>query len=143
MRPWQIIVAFLFISVVGGGCYIYRATEPNRRSRAVWALIVSLQDRRPPEITRGQWGSAVAWTRNLHANSLLMFEADAPTIAAFERRLRKRLEERVDMRTIDWIWAEYANLCPHGASYQRFKEQMLDEIERVGSDSDSWGMNVR
>ena len=145
IRPWQIVVAFLvfIFIVVAGGWYFYKATEPHRRSEAVWALIVSLKDRRPPKITRGQWGSAVAWTRNLHANSLLMFEADGPTIAAFEQRLRKRLEGRIDMRTIDWIWDEYASLCPHGDRYQRFKVQMLDEIERAGPDDDRWGINVR
>lgn len=46
------------------------------------------------------------------------------------------------METIDWIWSEYAKLCPHGASYQRFKEVMEDEIARVGPNDNPWGMNV-
>jgi hypothetical protein len=93
-------------------------------------------------MTRGQWGSAVAWTLNLHGNSLLRFEADRSAITAFEKRLKGKLAGRVDMQTIDWIWNEYANLCPHGASYQRFKPQMLEEINEVGPNDDVWGMNV-
>jgi len=133
------VLAMLFSAY---GWFHRKIVAPRRHSDAVQQLIESLVNRRPPEITRGQWGSAVAWTLNLHGNSLLMFEADGPTIEAFEQRLEDQLTGNVDMDTIHWVWNEYANICPHGASYQRFKVQMQAEIDNVGPNTDSWGMNV-
>lgn len=71
-----------------------------------------------------------------------MFETDTSTIAAFEERLRKQLEGKVSMQTIQWIWNEYSKACPAGASYQRLKKRMLQEINGVGPDDDIWGMHV-
>jgi hypothetical protein len=95
--------------------------------------------RRPAELTPKQWESAVAWTGNLHANSLLSFEADGRTLRAFDGRLRAKLKGNVDLATIHWIWKEYASLCPHGESYQRFHAQMMEEIEAGGG---NWGMKI-
>ncbi len=133
--------ALLSALLAGYGLYYRRMVMPRRHSHAIERLIESLVDRRPAGTTRGQWGSAVAWTLNLHGNSL-SYEVDGPTIAAFEERLREKLAGDVDMQTIDWIWNEYANICPAGARYQRFKAQMLDEIDKVGPNDDVWGMNV-
>ncbi|MBC7818316.1 MAG: hypothetical protein IAG10_15630 [Planctomycetaceae bacterium] len=135
-------IVILGLLVAACGWFDRKFLAPRRHDKAVEQLIGSLAQRRPPDVTRGQWASAVAWTWNLHGNSLLFIEADAPTIAAFEQRLRDRLAGKVDMETIDWIWNEYARLCPHGASFQRFKQRMQEEIETVGPDDDPWGMKV-
>ena len=74
--------------------------------------------------------------------SLLSFEASGPTIEAFEQRLKQKLDGDVDLETIYWIWDEYAGICPHGASYQRFRVQMQDDIDNVGPNDDPWGMRV-
>jgi hypothetical protein len=138
-----LVIVFVVCGLLAGYMWFhYRIVVPRRHADSVERLLQSLVDRRPADVTRGQWGSAVAWTLNLHANSLLPFEADGATIAAFERRLQAKLQGDVDMQTIDWIWAEYARLCPHGASYQRFKAMMQDEIDTVAPDADAWGMNV-
>lgn len=132
-------LSFLFAGVA----WIYHTiVAPHRRADAVEELLRSLVSRRPSDMSRGQWGSAVAWTLNLHSNSLLMFEADGPTIGAFEDQLQAKLAGDVDMQTIHWIWDEYANLCPHGASYQRFKPQMMEEIASIGPGADPWGMHI-
>lgn len=124
------------------GWYYRTILVPRHHHDEIQRLIYSLAQRRPATMTRGQWGSAVAWTRNLHGNSMLVFEADGSTLTAFEQRLRTRLEGNVDMGTIHWIWGEYADICPHGASYQKFKPMMLEEIGSVGPNDDVWGMKV-
>lgn len=135
-------LALLALCFSGYGWFHRKIVAPRRHADAVERKLESLIHRRPRDMTRGQWGSAVAWTLNLHGNSLLMFEAEGPSIKAFEQRLEQRLAGEVDMETIHWIWNEYADLCPHGASYQRFKVQMQEEIDSVGPEDDVWGMNV-
>jgi hypothetical protein len=141
-RSLFVALALLAILFSAYGWFNRNIVEPRRHSDAVKRLIESLVDRRPPGVTRGQWGSAVAWTLNLHGNSLLMFEADGASIKAFEQRFEQKLAGEVNMETIHWIWSEYERICPHGATYQRFKAQMQEEIDTVGTNVDSWGMNV-
>jgi len=136
------VVAVLCVFFAGYGWFHRSFITPRRHSDSIHRMIESLVNRRPDDMTQAQWGSAVAWTLNLHSNSLLSLDADASTIAAFETRLEGRLAGDVDMQTIHWIWDEYADLCPHGAGYQRFKAQMLEEIDAVGPKDDPWGMNV-
>jgi hypothetical protein len=66
-------------------------------------------------------------------------QADGPTIRRFEGQLAKKLAGDVNMETIHWIWNEYAEICPGGANYQRFKTVMMEEIEQGGA---NWGMNI-
>ena len=141
-RSLLAIVAILAGLFAGYGWLHRTVIAPSRHADEIERLLRSLVACRPADMTRGQWGCAVAWTLNLHSNSMLMFEADVSAIAAFEQRLKDRLAGDVDMQTIDWIWTQYAQLCPHGASYQRLKPQMLEEIQTVGPRDDPWGMNV-
>jgi hypothetical protein len=142
IRRLLAVVAVLCVLFAIYGWYDRTFIAPGRHSEAVRRSIESLVNRRPADMTRGQWGCAVAWTLNLHGNSLLSFEAHGPTIAAFEKRLKEKLAGDVNMQTIHWIWSEYAKICPHGASYQRFRAAMLEEIDSVGPNDDPWGMNV-
>jgi hypothetical protein len=142
MRRLLVAIAVLSVFFACYGWFHRRFVQPARHSDAIEQMIQSLALRRPPHVTRGQWASAVAWTNNLHGNSLLPFETDAPTLAAFAERFKKKLDGEVDMTTIDWIWEEYADLTPHGAQYQRFKKIMDEEIAAVGPNDDPWGMRV-
>jgi hypothetical protein len=101
---------------------------PQRAARDVERQLQSLAKRRPATMTKQEWDSAVSWTRALHGNSLIGFQAPAPEIRDLERRIAERLSGEVDLSTILWIWDEYAKICPHGAKYQRFREHMLEEI---------------
>ena len=40
--------------------------------------------------------------------------------------------EPIDMKTIHWIWDSYADLGHGGKRYQRFRQQMINEIEKGG-----------
>ena len=134
-------VAFSVVAVLlaGYGWYYRQVLEPRLLADKIEAHIDSLALRRPPELTPKQWESAVAWTSNLHGNSLLRFQADVPALRRFEQRLQEKLQGKVTLETIDWIWAEYARACPGGANYQRFKPMMLEELAAGGGE---WGINV-
>ena len=113
---------------------------PIRAGRHLEQHILSLRDRRPASLTPRQWESAVAWTCNLHGNSLIMFQATAPEIRDLSQRLDQRLSAEADLGTIFWIWDEYLRICPGGAKYQRFRAQMVEEIEAGGAD---WNLPIR
>ena len=138
-RSLFVLLAVLSVVFAGYGWLNREYLEPHRRAGAVEQQIRLLAARRPKDMTPRQWESAVAWTLNLHGNSLMFAQADGPTIRRFERQLAKKLAGDVNMETIHWIWDEYADICPGGASYQRFKPQMLEEIAQGGA---NWGMNI-
>lgn len=142
LRGIFMVMLALAIPLAAYGWFYRQIQAPSIYSNRIEQKIRSLVQRRPADMTRGQWGSAVAWTLNLHGNSLVRFEADYSSIKAFDRRLEEKLRGDVDMSTIHWIWDEYAKLTPHGASYQRFKEMMQEEIDGVGPNTDVWNMKV-
>ena len=135
-----IVLTVLAVFFAGYGWLYRRIIEPRHQADAIEQHLTSLAGRRPKGLTPRQWESAVAWTRNLHGNSLLQFQADGPTIRQFEMRLARKLDGQVDLKTIHWIWDEYAAICPGGASYQRFRPQMVEEIESGGG---NWGLKIR
>ncbi len=139
LRRLLIVITAIAVLLAGFAWFDEHYREPFRRNRLLREQLKGLALRRPPELTPKQWESAVAWTINLHGNSLLPFEADARTIRSFQQRLETKLQGKVDLDTIHWIWNEYAGLCPHGKSYQRFHAQMMEEIEAGGS---NWGITV-
>ena len=132
-------ITVLAVLFAGYGWLNRRFFEPRRQSDAIERRLESLGRRRPNDMSPRQWESAVAWTLNLHGNSLIMFQADGEQIRRLDQRLAKKLAGEVNMDTIHWIWDEYAEICSGGASYQRFRAQMEDEIAQGGG---NWGLNV-
>ncbi|MEZ6043582.1 MAG: hypothetical protein R3C20_24050 [Planctomycetaceae bacterium] len=75
-----------------------------------------------------QWKVAVDWTNNLNSNSLVWGFKDGAAIRRHRKQIEERIQRKVDMDTITWIWDQYAELCPAGARYQQWRQVMLDEI---------------
>lgn len=134
IRSMFVAITLLAVFFASYGWFDRRILEPRRQSEAVQRHIESLAGRCPRDMSPRQWANAVGWTLNLHGNSLIMFQADGTKIRKFDERLAKKLAGEVNMDTIHWIWDEYAEICPGGANYQRFRSQMDDEIEHGGGD---------
>lgn len=137
------VIVFTMVVIVCCATYYkfqnWRA--PYREDRALGAVIWRLADHRPADMTPKQWESAVAWTVNLHCNSLT-FLAPADSIRQLRLEIESKLDNTdrsIDIETIHWIWDSYANLCPAGDRYQRFRKQMTDEIESGGG---NWGIEI-
>ncbi len=129
-------IAITTIAILcGAGYYKYQQwREPYREDLALHAVIRRLADHRPADMTPKQWESAVGWTNNLHCNSLT-FLAPAESIRKLRLYIENKLAENensIDIETIHLIWDLYANLCPAGKRYQRFRKLMTDEIESGG-----------
>ena len=134
-----VAITVLAVLFAGYGWLDRRILEPRRRSESVHRRLESLARRRPNDLSPRQWESAVAWTLNLHGNSLVRFQADGTKLRNFDERLAKKLAGEVNLDTIHWIWDEYAEICSGGANYQRFRSRMDEEIGSGGAD---WGLNV-
>ncbi len=133
-RSLFVMLTVLAVIFAGYGYFDRRVLEPSRQAQAVQTHIMSLITRRPEDMTPLQWESAVGWTINLHANSLIFWQADGMRIHEFEQQFAQKLAGDVNMDTIHWIWDEYAAICPGGASYQRYRSQMLGDIQHRGND---------
>ena len=136
---WLFVVFGLLTVLAAYGWFHRTIVEPRRHSAAVERHLDSLSTRSPTDMTPQQWEVAVVWIHNLHHNSLIMFEAGGPEISRFEQRLADKLAGDVNMGTIHWIWDEYAAICPGGHRYQKFKPQMIEEIEHYGPIEDGRG----
>ena len=89
----QVLLLFVALSVLlaASGWYYRTYVEPMHQARAVERRLHALATRRPADMSPRQGESAVAWTSNLHGNSLLPFQADGATIRRFEERLAEKL----------------------------------------------------
>ena len=97
-------------------------------ARKIEAMIDGLQRRQPKGLNAAQWRCMVDWTRNLHGNSLIAHQTSSSQIIGFETKLKDKLSGNVDAETIEWIWDEYAKVCPGGHRYQRFRVMVNEEL---------------
>lgn len=87
---------------------------------AVNYRILQLAEKRPDGVSREQWASCILMTWNLNWNCGALptwFQPSArdPFLAEFDRRL----QGKVDIGTIDWIWDQYCLYSTRGFSYSR------------------------
>ena len=124
------LLAVVLFFVLGWLCIIaveHSIVGRTYYARKLEAHIDGLIAKRPSNLSSAQWQCMVNWTRNLHGNSLIAFQVSTRDIAAFEVRVGKKLSGNVDAATIEWIWDEYAEICPGGERYQRFRT-MVNEV---------------
>lgn len=94
--------------------------EHSRWEQRVSTGIRLLREKRPPDVTPPEWEHVVGWTQTLHANWGGVHQTIAVNrhekwqfLEAFERRL----ESRVDLTIIDWIWDEYLRITKMTKQY--------------------------
>ena len=79
-----------------------------------------------------QWEVAIEWTRCLVGNSMSLSEDDLSGFRHFQAEFEEKTRGDVDLRTLLWVWDQFDSLTPAGRKYQRFRQQMLAEIENAG-----------
>lgn len=115
----------MWVSVFAILLWIYLvAVRPNQIHRnwfdAVNYRILQLAEKRPDGVSREHWAACILMTWNLNANCGAFpdwFQPSArdPFLAEFERRL----QGKVDLGTIDWVWDQYCLYSTGGNSYSR------------------------
>ena len=138
-RDWRLWALTATLSLLGGTyAWHLNRLEASRESQKLRSLVEKLAYRRPPGFTPQQWESAVAFTMNLHAKSLTHL-TDASSLHEVREELERKMDLKVDLETIEWIWDSYAKLSHAGDNYQHFRRRMHEEIESGGG---NWGIKV-
>lgn len=109
-----ILIGLLAFGVKGFVNVIRYASQ----QRATSDLIDSLSSRRPNNVSPAKWETATTWTGIAVAN--VCYSPDHVSFAElgrFKSDLESKLEQDVDLETLDWIWHRLANTGPHGAQY--------------------------
>jgi hypothetical protein len=79
----------------------------------------------------------IGWTWNLHGNWGYPAFFDRHELQRFANELDQRVDGRVELATIDWIWDQYANHTRGGQRYADGCRQAIeDTLKEV--DSNSW-----
>ncbi len=78
----------------------------------------TLEKKRPPELTQGQWEHVVSWTFNLHSNcGTIPGTVDQAWRDGFADELERRFAGPITLAEIEWIWDEYAAHTKNGQNY--------------------------
>jgi hypothetical protein len=110
------IVSACFLLVLSY-LFVYEHYEHHEWYRNVEERIVRLADKRPPDMSSSRWAYSIHWTWNLHANYGGYESFDRSERARFLREFDRRLDGKVDLGTIDWIWDEYVKHSSGGRYY--------------------------
>jgi hypothetical protein len=96
-------------------------------------LFRQLSNRRPSNIDVQTREIATNWATTAYRN-ICFGEAQTPLqeLKRFCKDLEARLQGRVDLTTIDWIWERLGQTGPYGNEYRlRFEPQYHAELEAV------------
>ena len=117
----------------------FRFRETNSR---IQASVRELAKHRPEGVSKRQWSSVVGWTSTAVYSVFFMPSSinDDQRYFDFADELDRRLQGKVEMSTIDWIWDNFEEIGKHGRSYSeqyrpttperlRAAEQMPAEID--------------
>jgi hypothetical protein len=112
-------LAILAISGVAGRiCFVLFEVQRHRVwYRSVEERIIRLADKKPADVSPSQWAYYLYWTWNLHSNWGGFENFQRAEQAKFLEDFDRKLNEKVDLKTIDWIWDQYVEHCRGGRSY--------------------------
>ena len=145
-RGRWIVVAAVLALIGGATAFWFLALGPIHEHLQwygrVRADLVALADKRPTDVSPGQWEFMVGWTINLHANSAAAKEwVDRGETWPFIEELERRLKGPVTVATIDWILDEYARITKGGRLYgERHRPTQSPDLRHV--QPGVWGIRV-
>lgn len=99
----------------------YRYVDHVRRT------ILSLHGRCPPDVPAGQWKEAIDWTANVIVQDFFVPRPEESMgLRELSQGLDARVQGKVDLATLQWVWDECARVCGGPDSYGiRFRNVRL------------------
>ncbi len=81
-------------------------------------LLDTIERSRPPDVDQKTWDAATGWAFTAYCN-VCFSETHVPLTECRELHgdLKERMEQGIDLRTIDWFWARMKRASPHGQRY--------------------------
>jgi len=121
-----LIISFPF------GVRVWRLYSFAGQREAGIEVIENLRLRCPENVEEVVWDQAISWTRTAYYN--VFSSIDNPTskdLIPFISEVKVRLNEKIDMESIDWIWSRLALTGPYGREYvdriwQEYKATVRD-----------------
>ncbi|HVV99144.1 MAG TPA: hypothetical protein VHB77_02320 [Planctomycetaceae bacterium] len=114
----------------------------GHRSQRINDKIAALEDRKPHDVSEKMWEECVAWASIAHCNICFSEgHASYEAMCRFEQQLDAKLEEDVNLATIEWIGDRLAETGPHGRTYMTKLpiqwKQTLQELLKKTSEPDA------
>src|SRR5581483_12123880 len=81
--------------------------------------ILRLAAHRPEGVSPSEWAYYVHWTWNLHSNWGGYLSFDSKERDGFLAEFDRRLNEGIDVGSINWIWDQYVEHSTGGRHYSR------------------------
>jgi hypothetical protein len=122
-RPWWKIggIVFATICVTVCGLFFRYSVLPHWEHQQWYQMmeerILKLAEKVPDDVSPSQWAFCLCSTWNLHANCGGYEYFDLAYRERFLAQLDCKLNGRVDLSTIDWIWDQYVNHSRGGSRY--------------------------
>ncbi len=91
----------------------------SRWYREIDYRILRLAEKRPENVSPDRWAFCIHWTWQLHGNYGAYETFDRAERSRFLEEFDRRLNGRVDLGTIDWIWDQYVEHSTGGRRYSR------------------------
>ena len=107
----------------------------HRQHQRAQELVLSLADRRPPDVTPEEWEIATGWAANAFGNTCISpSRVSLDELKRFSAELEIKTAEDVDIATIDWIWQRLSDAGPAGKRYYdtfypEYRKQLLELSE--------------
>jgi hypothetical protein len=129
----------LFVAYRLGVAPYFRFMKTRDR---IQASVRELAQHRPEGVSKRKWSFAVGWTGVAVGNVFFMPSCvnDDQGYYDFADELGRRLQGKVEMSTIDWIWDGFEEIGKNGRSYsERYRPTMperLRDAEQVPTEID-------
>ena len=139
----KIIVVIIVVFAIGTlFCLpVLHAKEYSKGRNKGKELLQTLRNRRPAHTSVDTWDCAIGWTRVAYGNVFAFHEyVSYEDMLRFNTDLSRKLDEKVNLKTIDWFWERLAETGKNGKGYvSNFEPQyrrMINEIEKAQSRKD-------
>ena len=130
-----LILAFFGVALLAAYRFVlvpyFRFGETRDR---IQESVQELAQHRPDGVSKRQWDHVVGWTGVAVCNVFPMpsYVTDEQQYYNFADELERRLQGKIEMSTIDWIWDRFEELGKNGQSYsERFRPTTLARLREV------------
>ena len=107
--------------------------------RMVEDRMLTLATKRPDDVSPQLWAFCLHCTWNLHTNAGGYNDFDMAAKGEFLAEFDRRLNAKVDLGTIDWIWNQYVEHSHGGLSYSKHrptKPEMMRQFSEAPDEFD-------
>ena len=142
---WKAIgFALAFTTLLCGLAFIVTWGHEHARYPHVYQsmelAILKLAQKRPANLTDGQWANCIGCTWNLHGNYGGRSYIPTAELERIVAELDVKISDGATLATIDWLWDEYQRSAPSARHYECWRPTTPAQLESAarGGNLSSW-----